>query len=409
VPNVVAFCILVKNFLRQVFGNEDFGAEGILRLETLDLWKLEGPTEGYVVLADDACRISFPEQVKTEVWKPTYYTAEGQKMEEGVNMYRRKWLNASVFAVLVPKNGTGLGTGRGNAVAWEKDARFFWSVFPVWPVLQLAGKKGLTVVKDFAPGSMKHKQLSTWLRDSFLDAVIPPDSQDFKNAMLETDYCPSMIDPDNAVQRLHQNPFLYFASKDALGYGSDLSDDRYFHHLHPAEREAASLADLTCAQYLFIKRQYFSAFYEDIYRSDKKIDPDASITVSGRGVTTQAQRPARRLARRTDESPDREDTPMSVTGTPAATLAAATPAPPASAQSRASGTTARRLRVRTETAHKNWLVNTHEMRSHRAKCLVTCWKEFGFLEEGRYLDWVRAGGMFEDGEVEDPDRDDDED
>ena len=31
----------------------------------------------------------------------------------------------------------------------------------------------LTVIKDFAPGSAKHKQLSTWLRHSFLAAVIP--------------------------------------------------------------------------------------------------------------------------------------------------------------------------------------------------------------------------------------------
>ncbi len=87
----------------------------------------------------------------------------------------------------------------------------------------------------------------------------------------------------------------------------------------------------------------------------------------------------------------------------------ATPAPPASAQSRVHGTTARKLRVRTETAHRNWLMDTYKLTSQRARCLVTCWQEFGFLEEGRFLDWVRAGGMFEDGDVEEPDEEDGED
>ena len=42
-----------------------------------------------------------------------------------------------------------------------------------------------------------------------------------------------------------------------------------------------------------------------------------------------------------------------------------------------------------------WLENAHGFSSTRAKLLIVVWRELGFLDEGRYLDWVMAGGMLE--------------
>ena len=412
-PDVAEFCRVTKCFMLEMFGNTWFGRPGILRMECLDLWKLEKGREGYVLLAQEACRVSFP--VKEGVTREAFEVGTGLDAKEvRLNLYGRKWLDATLFAVLTPKEGRAVGKGVGglkSMFAWENDVRFFWCVLPISPVLRMLADRNLTVVNDFQPGTRKHRQLTTWLRESFLKAVTIPDSADWTNALLQTDCCRTIIDPDNALHRLQTNEFLYHAFKDPTSYGRDLSDDRYRLKLHPAEREAASLANLKCAQYLFIKRSFFKSFYEDIYRSEKDIDPLASNTVSGRGVRQQPQqvrRPAPSGADEVDDSHDRrdrEDTPMStVTAT---TATGATPASAASVYSQrgTQGATARRVRVRTETAHQRWLESTYEIRARRAKCLVTCWREFGFLDESRYLDWVRAGGMFEDAAVGEPDED----
>lgn len=51
----------------------------------------------------------------------------------------------------------------------------------------------------------------------------------------------------------------------------DLSDDRYIFKLHPAERELASQVQVSCAEYLLIKRNFFKDWYTDVFRSDKKV------------------------------------------------------------------------------------------------------------------------------------------
>lgn len=51
----------------------------------------------------------------------------------------------------------------------------------------------------------------------------------------------------------------------------DLSDDRYLFELEPAERELASQVQLTCGEYLVIKRNFFKDWYTEVYRSDKKV------------------------------------------------------------------------------------------------------------------------------------------
>lgn len=431
-PNVVSFCVLFKKYLLDVFGWNAYGVEGILRMEKLDLWKLDGVTEGYVLLAEQACTIGMPAAMgQTKIWKTTKLDqASGQHEEVRMNLYGKKWSPATVVAVLVPKKGTTVG-GQGDKFGWEKDARFFYcnDSVPITPVLKMLEKTGIKVLRSFSPGSLKHKQFSIWLGGSFLKAVIPPDSQDYKHAMIDTDCCPSVIDPDNALNRLYMNSYLHFAGDVAR----DLSDDRYLNQLHPAEREAASLSNLKCAEYLFIKRGFFKSFFEEIYRSDKKIDPNASSTASVRGVSAHIQSQSH-PRQREHEYPHREDTPMSTSADPAVTPVRAsraasraassratparasgavsavefTPVAPTSTQSRDGGWPARRDRVRTERAHLHWLEKTYGLKWTQSKRLVVCWRLFGFLDEGRFLDWVRAGGMFEDGEVQEDESEDTE-
>ena len=42
-----------------------------------------------------------------------------------------------------------------------------------------------------------------------------------------------------------------------------------------------------------------------------------------------------------------------------------------------------------------WLEKVYEFSNTGAKMLIIAWRELGFLDEGRYLDWIREGGMLE--------------
>ncbi|EMC99931.1 hypothetical protein BAUCODRAFT_356011 [Baudoinia panamericana UAMH 10762] len=55
-----------------------------------------------------------------------------------------------------------------------------------------------------------------------------------------------------------------------------------------------------------------------------------------------------------------------------------------------------RRKVRSEAAHEAWLVQTLGWRASRAKRIVLAWKILGLLQEDRYLDWLKRGGMFEE-------------
>lgn len=52
-------------------------------------------------------------------------------------------------------------------------------------------------------------------------------------------------------------------------------------------------------------------------------------------------------------------------------------------------------RVRTEHAHEVWLVEEMKWKVSRARRLVVGWRILGFLEERRFLPWLREGGMLE--------------
>ncbi|RMY38536.1 hypothetical protein D0865_13066 [Hortaea werneckii] len=52
-------------------------------------------------------------------------------------------------------------------------------------------------------------------------------------------------------------------------------------------------------------------------------------------------------------------------------------------------------RVRSEHAHEVWLVEEMKWKVSRARRLVVGWRILGFLEERRFLPWLREGGMLE--------------
>ena len=226
-----------------------------------------------------------------------------------------------------------------------------------------------------------------------------------------TDCCPPILDPNNAMKRLEGNEQLYFSSKNPAEAGRDLSDDRYIHHLHPAERQIASMADLNCAEYLFIKRQYFKAFWEEIYRSPKTHVPESGNGSANIAASTRSTAP---VVPRAEFTPETLETDQTTTQAPSSTTARArrnnitstqqTPLRQDSTQVTPTPTPNRRAggakpgwrnRVRTEHAHQLWLEREYEFRTSRAKGLVIGWREMGFLDEWRYGEWVRAGGIFE--------------
>lgn len=83
-----------------------------------------------------------------------------------------------------------------------------------------------------------------------------------------TDYSPDIASPETSLRRIEACESLYVSVKDTP---HDLSDDRYIFELEPAERELASQVQVSCAEYLVIKRNFFKDWYTEVYRSDKKI------------------------------------------------------------------------------------------------------------------------------------------
>lgn len=82
-----------------------------------------------------------------------------------------------------------------------------------------------------------------------------------------TNFAPDIPDFDTAIRRIEACEALY-GSKDAP---RDLTDDRYLLSIHEAERELASQLQVSCAEYLLIKRNFFRDWYTDVFRSDKNI------------------------------------------------------------------------------------------------------------------------------------------
>lgn len=278
-------------------------------------------------------------------------------------------------------------------VPGDAKVRWFYSLLPFGTLLRTLQEKDVVrMAKEFTVGTRGWRKLFTWVRSEFVTAVTLPHSPDYINALSLTDCCPPILDPDSALARLESNEFLHDSHRRAEDAGRDLSDDRYLLGLHPAEREAVSVSGLKCAEYLLVKRDFFKSFFEEVYRSDKKIEAHTSTT--GTAVGTPARGRGGRFATPTP-APSTAGTP-----TPGPTPASVSRAVRERTQTQTPGRRgvakpSRRQRVRTDHAHQQWLEKVYDFKVSRAKVLVTAWRELGFLDEARYLPWVKAGGVFE--------------
>jgi hypothetical protein len=191
----------------------------------------------------------------------------------------------SIFALHVPTN---------------KHVRYLWTPLSPSPLLtdlairELIGPPMIHADQfkpTFSPTGVTlppyHHTLYTVIAQCFENATKYPDSPEMVKATRISDVCPSILDPDTAYQRVDAIDDLH-SSKDPNANGKDLSDDRYIHELHPAERQLASLLYVGCAEYLLIKRTYFKAFSRETVLHAAKVRRAAASTRNfNRAASTQ--------------------------------------------------------------------------------------------------------------------------
>lgn len=397
--NPLATCLHTKSWLLRQHEDPAKSAPGILRMDYLELEQIESGREGWLLVTPTAAKLEAGE-----------WSGDGEADTSRV----------SVMAVFVKG---------------DPRVRWFYTLLPISPLLEELDEQGLVELRRVleptagtSQSRIKFKRLHTFIRQCFPTAIKIPESSDFLAAQQISDFCPSISDPATALGRLEAEAWLYWNAakpeesllapdpadpsqdgKKGKGKGKenattvatlnslDPSDDRYLHHLHPAERELASLAKLKCAEYLFLKRNFFHAFWEEVYRSEKIADQVAPASTSN-PVASRRLDPRGRAANDADAATPapteagRRDTPVTPSTTPAPSQLDNTPAPtPASVRRSAGYDKAKRGRVRTERAHQVWLETAYKCRTTQARTLVIGWRVLGFLDETRYLGWVRDG------------------
>lgn len=212
----------------------------------------------------------------------------------------------------------------------DERIRWFYSLTsPKFILIDLHVKRAISITRQLLPNTnRRHAAVYIFLTEHFTCAIRIPDSPDWATASQITDYAPSIASPESALARITGLERLYTNH----AAHRDLSSERYLMHFHPAEIELASAVQLTCSEYLSIKRFFFQAF----------------------GV----------LCLRNRET----------------------------LQAQIDGET---KSVRTEYAHQQWLEREYGWRATRAKKLVAGWRILGFLDERRFLAWAREGAMLE--------------
>ncbi|KAK5701920.1 hypothetical protein LTR97_004738 [Elasticomyces elasticus] len=228
----------------------------------------------------------------------------------------------------------------------DSKIRWYYSDHPSDEVLKaLDNKKCLassTATVEVKPGREKHKRLFVFLRQAFEQAIKIPEHPDFIAAMILTDYSPSITDPDDALDQVIST----IKSHQTLNSNKTTTPhlDRYATYLHPAEQHLCCLVSLSSSAYLLLKRKFFHAFWREVLGDYEKI---------GMG----------------------------------------------------------RRKVRTELAHENWLVGyegltatdnskggaigERRLKGREARKLIVGWRVMGLLEETRFLEWAKGGGMLE--------------
>jgi len=247
--NAAETCFVIKHWLLETFSAAEYTAPGIVRMESQDLHIIQplhessgAAREGYLLLAEDVARLD------------TRCISETTENRD---------IPVTMLGVVIPHHAV---------------VRWYYTVAPIAPLLRRLRERELLHdnTRSIRPGSRLHSRLTTWLAAEFVYATNIPDSPRYLEAAKLIDYCPSIIHPGTALDRLLRNGTLYNAIRNPLTETKDLSDDRYRHHLHKAEQEAASVAWLDCSAYLLLKGRYFKKFYEEVRSFGGVIDWDAS-------------------------------------------------------------------------------------------------------------------------------------
>lgn len=236
----------IQSFSKPIFGGDPF----ILRIEEQELHKIENTKDAYLLLLEHAA----------------YIPLAGKGEDDSR-------VQVSIMAMVIPK---------------DSRVRWFYSVLKYDPLLQkLEDLCGLTPLKTIEPRDLSkprsvrkkdhHAHLFTWMREAFLATIRPPHSPDYINACGMTDWAPEItMSEGEALNALAGNSYLL---ANPTLHEKDLSDDRYLLDLHAAERQLASIAELSCAEYLFIKRDFFRDWYREVMRTDKKIEGEGAVHV----------------------------------------------------------------------------------------------------------------------------------
>lgn len=236
----------MQSFSKPLFGGDPF----ILRIEEQELHKVDNTKDAYLLLLEHAA----------------YIPLDGKGEDKSRVQVR-------IMAMIVAK---------------DPRVRWFYSVLKCDPLLlKLEESCVLTLLKTIEPRDLSkprsvrkkdhHARIFTWMREAFLATLQPPHSPDYINACDMTDWAPDItLSEGEALNALARNAYLL---ANPTLHEKDLSDDRYLLDLHAAERQLASIAELSCAEYLFIKRDFFRDWYREVMRTDKKIEGEGAVHV----------------------------------------------------------------------------------------------------------------------------------
>ncbi|KAK4506910.1 hypothetical protein PRZ48_000643 [Zasmidium cellare] len=241
-----------KRWLLSQYNSAFYGGPEILRMEKQEVEKVKHWEEGTLLLLEHACWI------------------EGQEGKVPVR----------IMALVMPK---------------DPRVRFWYSAIASFKglLLRLDEEGFIHPKRTFEPKIDKHhRRLYVWMRDAFMEAMEVPHHPDYLNAITVrslppdpsnnlanaptqlTDYSPPIAHPSTSLRAIESCEPLYTSTKDPP---LDLSTDRYIHALAPPEREIASQVQLTCSAYLLVKRNFFQAWWVDVYRSDKKVKDGENV------------------------------------------------------------------------------------------------------------------------------------
>lgn len=182
-------------------------APGVLRLENLELERIDLKQKAWLLVLEQGCRITSPS-----------YNMNGSRPVDIMALF----------------------------IKGDPCVRWFYSVVSISPLLlSLRQKDFVRLAKVFDPGSRGHQRLFAFVRAHSLHVVTIPHSQAWIQAVAMQDYCVEIVQPGGALARVRE-------LKEWKGVKPPIArrkeEDRYASELEPVEREIARDMGLGCAE-----------------------------------------------------------------------------------------------------------------------------------------------------------------